>query len=71
MARIDDESDATAIPARGSRLHSGVLAVAAALRQHAQAHFDALQQRWGAERVSALEASIDTIARELEAHVPA
>ena len=70
VARIEDGSDTTAVPARGSRLHGGVLAVAAALRQHAQAHFDALQQRWGPEQARTLEASIDTIARELEAHAP-
>ncbi len=71
VARIEDESDPMAVPARGSRLHSGVLAVAVALRQHAKAHFDALQQRWGSEQARTLEASIDTIARELEAHAPA
>ena len=70
LARIDAESDTTVTPPTGSRLHSGVLAVAVALRQRAQEHFDTLQLRWGPEQARALEGSIDAIARELEGHVP-
>lgn len=71
VARVEDPGADVAAPPKSNRLHSGVLAIAGALRERARERFETFQREWGSERVLVFLGAIDAIARELEGRVPA